>query len=34
MELSKDWRVVSPVDRHVMDYVTRESSADGERMSG
>jgi autoinducer 2-degrading protein len=24
MELSKDWRVVSPVDRHVMDYVTRE----------
>ena len=24
MELSKDWRLVSPVDRHVMDYVTRE----------
>ena len=24
MEISKDWRVVSPVDRHVMDYVVRE----------
>ena len=24
MDLSKDWRVVSPVSRYVMDYVSRE----------